>query len=151
MTGDDRHERMIALAKSLLKGTNEGKISWTTTDDEKTFLYSRPGSSATVSSSVDSDGDNRTVLSVHDSRGTVVQSIQNEFRGDAKGGYEPGVWNGLLDALFAAARRSASDADDALDEILDDLMADLDDPIGGPAAPPQQGPSSEGFPGPPGG
>jgi hypothetical protein len=147
MNGDDRHERMIALAQSLLKRTTEGKIAWITTDDEKTFLYSRPGSSATISSAVDRDGDNQTVLSVHDSRGTVLQSIENEFHGDSKGGYEPGEWNGLLDALFFAARRSALDVGDMLDDILDDLMADLDGTNGGPSAAPR--PAADDLPGPP--
>jgi hypothetical protein len=148
MTGEDySRERMIALAKDLLTGTTEGKIAWTATDDETTFLYSRPNWSVTICSMVDRDGDNQTKLSVHNSRGTVVRILENRFRQKAKGGYEPGEWNELLDGLFIAARGSALAVDDILDDILADLRADLDDSGGGPSAtPPRPGPG--GFPGP---
>lgn len=129
MTTDEHlHSRMRQLADGLLQATNEGKISWRTTDSESKFLYSAANASAMISSSVDRDGDMITELSVLNTRGTVVETIRNSFASvenpfGASGEYAPEPWNETLDALYHAARRSALKVDSVLDELFADIQS----------------------------
>jgi hypothetical protein len=120
------HQRLIDLAKNLLQRTQEGGVSWTATDNETAFLFSGTNSSVQINSYTDRDGDMHTVLSILNSRGTVVDSIEDEFRPAPIDGYEPEDWNEVLDDLYYAARRNALD----VDSTLDDLLADLEDENG---------------------
>lgn len=100
------HRRMVQLAQQLPSRTIEGKISWSATNDEKTFAYSATDSSARISSYIDNESDDRTTLAVLNAHGTVFEDIECEF---------------MAGKLYYAARRSALN----VDGVLDGLMADL--------------------------
>ena len=101
------HQRLVDLAKSLLKRTQNGSISWTATDNETVFLFSGTNTSVRISTSIDRDGDMHTILSLLNSRGTEVDSIEDGYRAAAISGWEPEDWNEVLDDLYYAARRNA--------------------------------------------
>jgi hypothetical protein len=117
------HQRLVDLAKSLLKRTEDGNISWTTTDNESVFLFSGTNTSVRVSSYIDDDNDMRTKMSLLNSRGTVVESLESEFRRGPFDEVQPAPWNQTLNDLYHSAKRSALN----VDAVLDDLLADLDD------------------------
>lgn len=120
------HQRLVDLAKSLLERTRDDKISWTATDNETAFLFSGTSTSVRISTSFDNDGDMHTKLSLLNSRGTEVDSLQNEYHPAEISGWEPEDWNEVLDDLYYSARRKALD----VDSMLDDILADLEDENG---------------------
>jgi hypothetical protein len=125
MSLKDEHlrNRLIDLAADMLNRTLNGEIAWVGTDQENTFLFSGTKSSITISSLTDREGDQNSIISLLNARGTVVESLQGEFHPDGMGGYAPGEWNETLNDLFFAARRSALDADTLLDSIIEDMNA----------------------------
>jgi hypothetical protein len=130
MNSDDHlHNRMVSLATSLLDRTRAGSIAWTATDDERRFLFSGTNTSVSITSFVDEDDDNITSLSLLNSRGTIVESLDSDFEPRAPGsGYPPKSWNKVLDDLYHAARRSALNVDAMLDDLFAELDAEDDDP-----------------------
>lgn len=122
MTRDsDLHQRMLTLAENLHEATKAGKISWALTDREDKFLYAGTKSSVTIGAFTDRDGDNHSTLSLLNSRGTTVDSLESEFEARQDGGYAGKPWNDLLEDLYHAARRVAHDVDGAIDSMLDDI------------------------------
>lgn len=125
------HDRLVRLTEVLLARTREGKISWKPTDDERAFLYTGPGTSALITSHLDEDGDNRTTLSVLNSRGTEIESIENEWQAGS-----PATWNETLDDLYYSARRDALNIDKVLDNFLATLEQENGDLNSAPDEPP---------------
>jgi hypothetical protein len=119
------HQRLVDLAKNLLKRTQDGKISWTATDNDTAFLFSGTSTSVRISTYFDNEGESYTELSFLNSRGTVVDSIRDEYH-QVSSGWEAADWNEVLDDLYYAARRDALD----VDTMLDDFLADLEDENG---------------------
>jgi hypothetical protein len=117
--------RLIKLAELLLARTREGKISWTPTDDERSFLYTASGTSAMINSTVTFDGRNQATLSVLNNRGTVIEKIVNEFSLRDETGLYVGEapWNETLDDLYQAARRDAL----KITSLLDNFLANLEE------------------------
>lgn len=117
----DLHKRMLTLATNLLEATKVGKISWALTDKENRFLYAGTSSSVTVELTTDRDGDNHTTLSLLNSRGTTVDSIQSEYEPAGPDRWTAASWNEILDDLYYAARRVAHNVDEAIESMLTDI------------------------------
>lgn len=117
-------DRMVQLAKLLTERTTSGRISWSSTDDESTFIYSAKRSSVTIDQHYDQEGDPFTTLSVLNERGTAVETLQSSYAPPEGFGseYTPASWNKPLEDLYSVARSSAL----KIDEVLDDLMRQLD-------------------------
>jgi len=121
MTRDkDLQERMLVLAKNLLEATDQGKISWALTDEEQKFLYAGSRSSVTIESYRDRDGDNVTTLSLLNSRGTTVDSLQTDYA-YIEDHSNAMPWNDILEDLYHAARRVAHNVDEAIESMLVDI------------------------------
>ena len=117
----DLHEKMLALARNLLEATKAGKISWALTDSEIRFLYAGTRSSVTIEHYTDRDSDEISTLTLLNSRGTAVDSIQSEFSPKEDNKWVEASWNELLDELYYAARRVAHNVDEAIDSMLSDI------------------------------
>jgi hypothetical protein len=124
---EDLHEKMVKLAESLLAGTRSRKVAWTPTDNDDKFLCTGTRSSVTIESFVDRDGDRISVLSLLNSHGSVVDSLQSEFVSSGSS-YTAESWNKPLDDLFYSARRVAYSVDDAIDGLLDDIEKGISAP-----------------------
>lgn len=113
-------ERMLTLTTNLLEATNQGKISWALTDEEQKFLYAGSRSSVTIEFYKDREGDDIYILSLMNSRGTAVDSLQSEWTYEGNG-YTAASWNELLKDLYHAARRIAHNVDEAIEGMLIDI------------------------------
>lgn len=132
------HDRLVALARRLLERTEDDRVSWSPTDKEDTFLHSGTNASVTIRSFVDRDGDRISTLTIHNSRGTEVESLRSDFseadrdQWEQEIKYVPAEWNATLDALYYAARRNAL----KVDELLDELLSEIDNPDNEDDSPP---------------
>jgi hypothetical protein len=117
---DLQEDRMFLLARNLLEATKAGKITWALTDEEKTFLYAGTRSSVVIKTYNDSYEGPSTILSLLNSQGTTVDSLETEHtrEGDR---WISAPWNDILDDLYHAARRVSYNVDEAIDSMLDDI------------------------------
>ena len=121
MTRDlDLHERFVTLAENLLEATRAGKVSWAITDNETKFLYAGTSSSVTIEFYDSRDGE-ENILSLLNSRGTVVDSLATEYHRTSDEAMEAADWNDTLEDLYSAARRVAHNVDEAIDSMLSDI------------------------------
>ena len=116
----DLHERMLAMAGSLLQATKAGKISWQLTDAENKYIYAGTSSSVTIEFHPNSFESDTTSLSLLNKRGVVVDSLETEIY-HVDDDWEPAEWNDVLEGLYHAARRVAHNVDEALDSLMSDI------------------------------
>jgi len=122
MTRDEASdERILTLARNLLDATKQSKISWALTDVEQRFIYAGSRSSVTIEKFTDRWNGEITVLSLLNSRGTTVDSLETDSIKVSDEKSEPAPWNELLDDLYHAARRIAHNVDEAIDSMLSDI------------------------------
>jgi hypothetical protein len=122
MTNDeDLRQRMFKMAENLLVATKDGKISWRLTDAEDKFIYAGSRSSVTIELHTDRFEGDETVLSLLNSRGVVVDSLETAMIRAGEEGFMPAPHNVLLDDLYHAARRVAHSVDEALDSMFEDI------------------------------
>lgn len=109
--------RLQLLAAKLLDQTKQGNLHWSDTDVEEQYLYSASNSSVVV----DYFQDRRYVLSLLNSRGTVVESLEMKEPSEAASSDDVALF-GVLEALYEHARRQAL----RIDQIIDELLRDVD-------------------------
>lgn len=123
MTADaaPANERLLVLAERLLQRTEAGKISWSRTAEENTFLFNGTSSSVAVEGHVDRDGDFVGSLRVLNERGSEVDTLRTDFGDGAGGRWTPARHNELLRKLHSSARGSALRINEVLDVLLNEL------------------------------
>jgi hypothetical protein len=124
---EDLHDKMVKLAENLLAGTRSGNVAWTPTDSDDKYLCTGTRSSVTIESFIDRDGDRISVLSLLNSHGSVVESLQSRYV-STESNYTAESWNESLDDLFYSARRVAYSVDDAIDSLLADIEKGISAP-----------------------
>ncbi len=116
---DEPGSELVGLAEQLIKRTEAGKISWSSTGDDG-FAFAGTRASVIIRSR-DKDQTHPYVFTIfeHD---IEVDSITSGWEG--VGEYESGPpfpWNDALEKLYRLARRNALDIDDLIESLLQDI------------------------------
>jgi hypothetical protein len=109
---DEKLEKMVKIATTLLERTRAGEIVWEETADKDTFLCSFPDYSARIARSRDDGWDESFELVIVDSKGRRLDSLSS-----GQGGAD------ILPEMFELARRRALNVDEALGNFLETLTA----------------------------
>ncbi|MEV4185235.1 hypothetical protein AB0J28_27820 [Streptosporangium canum] len=116
---------MMELIQLLTKRTEQGRITWKTTDKEDAYIFSASNSSVVVSGKYDEEDDFHVNIRLLNQQGTEADAIYSTWHGrDATGEYIAGPHNQALEAIYEAARRSALRIDDIIDDMLSALNGD---------------------------
>lgn len=91
----------------LLERTDEGRVNWKTTADERTFLAAFGNASVTIRGYTDG----RPTLSILNNAGVEIETLD----GDEPSGRE---WHQELNELYQKARRVALGVDSQLDDLM---------------------------------
>lgn len=123
MSADATISRMERLAQSLLAATEEGRVEWSAADDTQTTFSTARSAGSVVIESHDRDGAEPYILTVFDSSGRRVETLESSWdQGDTVLGIRQAArWNDLLRNLYEAARRRALNIDTVLDALINDL------------------------------
>ncbi|WP_124775748.1 hypothetical protein [Micromonospora inaquosa] len=123
----DIRRRMADLASSLLAATLEGRIQWSTTDDEDQYLYAGSKSSVLIEQDLHHSRWNHK-LAILNTRGTEVESIADDWDTNSVPP-QPDPVNIILEQLFDASRRQALGVDDLLDSAMHDIERGYTKPV----------------------
>ena len=99
------------IISKLLERTNEGKVSWKTSVDEKTFTAVVGSTSTLLSANDDALGNQRVRFRILDKQGREIERYDTFHQFDAK------ILHNLTE-LYVKARRTALGVDSQLDELL---------------------------------
>lgn len=133
ITSDEVRDRLVRIAKQLLRRTSLGEISWDETDREEDFVY--PGTDSSVSiyrNSQVNESRGQYKLTVFSQRGAMVGELRSGTVTRADPNLEGmqvvehAPWNEVLRELHTAARTSALNVEGILDSLMDDLEASPD-------------------------
>jgi hypothetical protein len=110
-------EQVSKLLDRLVRLTSEGKVDWSRTADENSFLAAVAKFTVTISAEHASRPNPDYRLQIADRSGRTIEDVVEESSGPAAvlGTY------GLLKDLFETARRRASHVEEALSEMLSSL------------------------------
>lgn len=99
--------RLTTLVSDLARATNEGMLTWVTSDIPGAFTLSRPQGTASIGS-IDGDGTSPFEFVIFDVDGVEIESLRESLNIRQ-------AWDDPLRQLFEAARASALNITDALD------------------------------------
>ena len=99
------------IISKLLERSNEGKVSWKTSVDEKTFTAVVGSTSTLVSARDDALGNQQVQFRILDKQGREIERYDTLHQYDTEIGAS-------LRELYTKAKRVALEVDDQLDELL---------------------------------
>ncbi len=105
------------IITKLLERTNEGKVSWKTSVDEKTFTAVIGSTSTLLSANDDALGNQQVRFRILDKQGREIERYDSLHQHDAEIGAR-------LRELYTKAKRVALGVEDQLDELLRELEKD---------------------------
>ena len=109
------------ILTKLLERTNQDRISWQTTADEKTFLAVLGSSSVSIDEDYSRSGGRVYVLKVLNQEGREIERISSKI----PLAEDVNTSNRELSELYIKARRVALGVDSQLDSLLQELEADI--------------------------
>lgn len=114
------YPKFAMLVRKLHEKTIGAELEWEPTDEDGVFQVAFPEFTIRVSMHQVSDVDVYYLISIHDSRGNLIEQVNDEqLKEDIPDSYV------LMKAMYEAARRKALGVDEALDNILSQLEEDL--------------------------
>ena len=116
-------EKLRTLARRLIQGTRENKITWDETDRDQAYTYSTKDASVIIATT-DNDGFAPFQLLIVNDQGNVVDSLESHERILGTRRIAPLEWAGELRELHALARRDVYRVDELVSTLLDGLPAD---------------------------
>jgi hypothetical protein len=121
-------QRLLQLAERVIAETNQGKVTWRGSNDLTSFSFTTAQGSVIVNS-LDGDGQAPYRLSILNTEGTAIESVESVWDTNAGPPAPPAPWNALLQTLYETARSSAVSLDDVIDGILREIEHPTDPDI----------------------
>jgi hypothetical protein len=114
---------MVELAHRLLRQTKNAKISWQPVDEDgEKFIYSSLKSSTVIELyDVDGDGNREIRLTLLNSHGTKVDSLEKEWEIGESDEVDAAAWNDVLDELYDQAKDAALSVTETFKDIFSSL------------------------------